>query len=166
MFLALVFVFLSFDESMSVHERLNNPMNELVQREGILLYAWVVPYGIAVIVLGLVYLPFLMRLPKLYRWLFILSGALYVGGALGFELIQGYIRTYREGMPGFATEDSLVLLVEESLELAGISLFICTLIRYLGESFPGFQVRFAPQTTVPLQSTSHEQAAARVKALM
>lgn len=145
MFLAFVFVFLSVDESMSIHERLNNPMKELVQRDGIFLYAWVVPYGIAVSILGLVYMPFLMRLPKLYRWLFMLSGMLYVGGALGFELIQGYIRTYREDTPGFAAEDSLVLLVEETMELAGVSLFICTLLRYLGEIFPALQIGFAPQ---------------------
>ena len=96
---------------------------------GVLYFSWVVPAGIIVAALGIAYLPFLRRLPARTRWRFVLAGALYVGGALLMELPLGW---WAER----AGDDNLVYglldFVEESLELAGTSLFLAALLDYLG----------------------------------
>jgi len=56
--LAVVFVFLSFDESAELHERLTGPMRSLSEIDGVLYYAWVIPYGIGLVLLTAAYLAF------------------------------------------------------------------------------------------------------------
>ena len=48
--LALVFVYLSLDEALSFHERLNRPVRDLLGTGGALYYAWVIPYAVFALV--------------------------------------------------------------------------------------------------------------------
>jgi hypothetical protein len=88
--------------------------------------------------LGLVYVPFLKRLPKQTRNLFMAAGVIYVGGAVGCEMI-GALIVERSGLwsPAFALE----VLVEETLEMSGIALFIYAITSYIQSEFPGMSVR-------------------------
>jgi hypothetical protein len=68
---------------------------------------WVIPYGIASAVLALLYFRFVWQLPRVTRARFIVAGLLFVGGALGFEMLSaiaadrsGYAPGGGDGRPG------------------------------------------------------------------
>ncbi|HQV38678.1 MAG: hypothetical protein IPO60_17360 [Flavobacteriales bacterium] len=88
-----VFVFLGFDEGSQIHEkfmlftlRLLNNGKQTGGDLGWFYYAWVIPYGLAVIGLGLVLSRWLFGLRPAVRRSLILSGAVYVFGAVFMEM--------------------------------------------------------------------------------
>lgn len=97
-----------------------------------------IPYGALTAVVGVSCLGLLRRLPARTRSLFLVSGAIYVAGALGCEMIGGLVeqRFGRRG-PEFALE----VLVEESLEMGGSILFIYAVAAYLRDELSGLAVR-------------------------
>ena len=118
--LALIFSALAFDEFASIHERATLRVRDLLGIEdGVFRWAWVIPAGLAVVIFVIVYLRFLGHLPRSTRRGFWGAGILFVGGAIGFEMLSapGYV-------PG-ATEQAMsyVLLttVEETLELLRVT---------------------------------------------
>jgi len=130
--LACIFLFLSFDEIASIHERLMEPLRVSLNTSGLLYFAWVIPYGLALIVFVLGYIPFLLRLPRKTMKLFVMSGAIYVAGAVGFELLGGK----EAELHGFHSNwFYLFVIFEETLEMLGIVLFIYSLLDYICEEF-------------------------------
>lgn len=138
--LCAVFVFLALDEWLGFHEALIRPVKALLHADGLLRFAWVVPYGIGAALVGLCCLSLLRRLPARTRGLFVAAGAVYVAGALGFEMLGGLIesRVGREGVP-FAVE----VFFEETLEMGGAILFIHALAAYIRDELPGLTVRLS-----------------------
>lgn len=124
--LGAVFLYLSLDEAVELHEHLG----KLLQFGGVLYYSWVVPAGVLVLALGLLYLPLLRHLPQKTRRRFVLAGVLYVGGALALELPLGW---WAERAGTENLRYALLDWVEESLELAGSSLFLVSLLSHLRE---------------------------------
>lgn len=133
-----LFVFLAFDEWLALHEALIKPVKAALNTDGLLRFAWVIPYGLLAALVALSCLGLLRRLPARTRNLFVLAGAVYVAGALGCEMIGGLVeqRFGREGWP-FALE----VLVEESLEMGGAILFLYALAAYLRDELSGLSVR-------------------------
>lgn len=119
--LGTAFLFLSLDEFASLHERLIRPLQETFGFSGLLTNAWVLVALPLVAILGLVLIPFLRNLPAHTRNLFMLSGAIYVGGAAGVELISGLMKS-QYGMDDIRFAFST--FVEETLELGGLALFM------------------------------------------
>jgi len=106
---------------------------------GIFYFAWVIPGIALVLVLGLFFLRFLLSLPATTRRRFLIAATLYLGGALGVELIGGQ---YAE-LHGFESFTySMIATVEESLEMAGLILFIRALLKYCAESYKEVGFRF------------------------
>jgi len=99
---------------------------------GLLYFAWVIPYAIGLIAILLVYSKFLLSLNRKILILFILSGAIFVSGAVFMELFEGnYVDSH-----GFSDIYYLVFVpIEETLEMIGLSLFIYTLLLYLEMQF-------------------------------
>lgn len=132
--LALIFVVLAADELNSFHERLNVPMRSLVDADGILFFAWVVP-GMAVVALFcLAYARFLWHLPTRWTILFTLSGFTFVAGAIGVELIGAwYVSQYDAASFTDSARFTYALIAtpEEGLEMIGIATFIYALLDYL-----------------------------------
>ncbi len=126
--LAVVFLFLSIDETAGLHERLIKPLRSALHTSGILFYAWVIPYGIFLIAMMLIYLRFLFSLAVRFRYLIIFAGILYVAGALGGELIGGYW-VELHGVENITY--ALITTCEESLEMAGVLVFIYALMSYI-----------------------------------
>jgi hypothetical protein len=122
-FLALAFLYISMDETVTLHEHLN----DLIPLGGIFYFSWVIPVGIAVAVMGLAYVPFLRGLPARTRRQFLVAGVIYVGGALLTELPLGYwsVRVGEDNL-GY----SLIDFIEETLELTGVTLFLLALLEY------------------------------------
>ncbi|MGP3699685.1 hypothetical protein [Rhodobacter sp. NSM] len=128
--LGLVFLILSMDETLSLHEQLSGAMATGEQEESWLYFRWVVPVGLGVLAFAVSYLRFLANLPRQIAVLMVVSGALFVGGAIGMEILAGKLVSGG----GEAIYDGiayrLLTNVEEGLEVAGVLLFLHTLFRY------------------------------------
>ena len=137
--LAAIFLFLALDEAVAIHEQLIDPVRNALGTGGALLHAWVIPYGIAGLVLLLVYRPFLLALPRRTLHLMVASGALYVGGAVAMEMVGGYVwdRNPVRGIPIIA-----IMALEETLEMVGLALFAYTLLDLLAREGIRITVRF------------------------
>lgn len=138
--LSLIFLFLSIDETSSIHERLTAPVKESLNTSGLLFYAWVIPYSIGLMVFLLVYARFLLNLPKKTMILFIVSGCIFVTGAIGFELLGG------RQAEQFGPNDllySLFYTCEELLEMLGIAIFIYALLTYLVNKFEVMKINIS-----------------------
>ena len=141
--LSFIFLFLSMDEFGALHERLEAPFLRLLQSSSfqelskIFFYAWVIPYGVLLIIFVLFYLKFLFKLPQKTKILFVVSGALYVTGAVVLEVFGGM----QDRLYGSMNFTYLFLCtIEETLEMLGIAIFIYTLTSYIREQFESFSV--------------------------
>jgi hypothetical protein len=126
--LSLLFLFLSFDEAISLHERLSGPLRRAFSPTGIFHHAWVIPGIVFVLVCLLIFFNFLMSLPPKIRFLFFLSGIIFVSGSIGMELAGGYWVSHY-GAQNFIS--SLLVTIEEFLEMLGIVFFIYALLIHL-----------------------------------
>lgn len=128
------FLCLAIDEAWSFHEMLIEPIRGLLGHDhlGIFYFAWIIPAMAGVLILALFFMGFLLRLPLTTRLSFVGAGSLYLGGAIGVEMIGG---RYAE-VHGFENLPyQLMAHAEESLEMAGIIVFIYVLLRYLAEQY-------------------------------
>src|SRR3954466_3537021 len=64
LFLAIIFFILSFDEAASVHERFSLHIRNYLGTTGWLSFAWIIPAGFFVVVVGLIYIEFIISLPR------------------------------------------------------------------------------------------------------
>jgi hypothetical protein len=97
----------------------------------------VVPVGNAAIPFGIGYLRFLWNQPARTRLLIAAAGAIYVGGALGGELVEGVLSTTR----GIDLVFAVATTVEESLEMIGVLVFIYALLQVIASRWGGVRVR-------------------------
>ncbi len=127
--LTTIFLFMSADEAASIHEMATPLLQFAFTFDSYLLDSWVILYGMVVLIIGLVYLQFLASLPPRTRYQFLMAGILYVGGALGVEML---------GANAYAMygKESLIFwnfyTLEESLEMFGIVVFVYGLSSYMG----------------------------------
>lgn len=139
------FLFMAFDEAFQVHEKLILPVRALLSGSlpdgtlGIFYFAWVIPGGMLVLFLGLFFSRFLLHLPALARHRFLTAATLYLGGAIGVELIGG---RYAESLVAENWTYSLIVTVEESLEMAGLVVFIWALLEYCAEHYREIRFQF------------------------
>ena len=135
--LAVIFFYLSIDEAASLHERLIQPTRDAINASGFLFYAWIVPYSLILVIFVLAYLRFLIHLPRRTRNLFIVAGAIYVLGAIGFESIGGrYYDLYGRNNIVYNSIEGF----EEILEMIGVVIFIHALLTYIGRELPGLRL--------------------------
>lgn len=144
--LAIGFLCMAADEGWSFHERLIQPMRGLMGGEsfGIFYYAWVIPGIIILLLVAPIFVQFLLRLPAHVRNLFLSAAAVYIGGVIGVELIGG---TYAEMHGTHNMTYSFIVTVEESLEVAGVILFIYALLNYIADNYSDVSFRFVNQET-------------------
>lgn len=130
--LSFGFLLMTIDEALSYHERLVGPFRELLgdSLPSAFYYAWVVPGIALVLVLVLFFARFLMRLPANTRRAFLLAGALYIGGAIGMEMVGGY---YVASGGAQDLTYYLITTAEEALEMAGAIVFIWALLTYIAK---------------------------------
>lgn len=119
MFFAIGFHILSIDEVVGLHEYVNTLTEDTT---------WTTYGAIIVLIIGLANLPFLARLPSRTRNLFIIAGAIYVGGALGVERATDW---YDEHDLMNTLAYNLWTAVEECMEMSGIVLFIFALLEHI-----------------------------------
>ena len=128
--LTILFLFLAIDEGAAIHEAVGSYFERYLFAEGFLYFMWVVPYGIATVVLGLVFLKFVWELPKNTRARFIVAGVIFLTGVLGIEMLGA-----REAdLHGTETVAYCIFYsLKEMLEMLGIILFIYALLSHLAQ---------------------------------
>jgi len=131
--LSIIFLFLSIDEIATIHEFVvNDPIQQLLNTSGLLYFAWIIPYGIALLLILGIYLKFLINLPGKFLHLFVISGSIFVSGAIGIESVCGWYCELLGGVHELNTLPYAVLYTcEEFLEMLGIVFFIYTLLLYI-----------------------------------
>ncbi|HSF72486.1 MAG TPA: hypothetical protein VLA84_01665, partial [Microcoleus sp.] len=115
--LSFIFLYISIDEAGQLHEKLIDPMRSLLNATGFLYFTWIVPLGFLVAIFLLSYSKFLFHLPVSTKKLFVAATALYIGGAIGVEMLGGYV-AFTTGQENVSYV--IVTTLEESLEMLGI----------------------------------------------
>jgi hypothetical protein len=119
--LSVIFAYLSLDELAQLHEQVVVPLRESLSLGGALRFAWVVVAVPLVVVFAIIYLRFLMAQPLWTRVAFIVSGVVYVGAAVGMEMIGALL------VNAFGFQSLLYAAasgVEEGAEMLGAVLFL------------------------------------------
>ncbi len=136
----ILFSFLTLDEFASIHEPMAQYFRKTFNTSGVLYFAWVIPYAFGLIALLLIYGKFLISLNRKILFLFIVSGIVFISGAVIMELFEG---SYVESN-GFNNVYYLVFVpIEETLEMIGLSLFIYSLLQYLKMEAGNFNFIFS-----------------------
>ena len=83
---------------------------------GALGVAWIVPYSLACVVLLGLFLPFVLGQPASLRSQIILAGTIYLGSALGLEMVEAHSFTI-----GKMAVFRLSMMVQEIGEMIGLN---------------------------------------------
>lgn len=149
--LAFLFAGMSLDEMVMLHELFVTTLRESFDLHGIFFFSWVIPGLITVLVVGVSYLGFLSRLDNRTRNLFILAACLFVGGALGMEMLAGVVvENASNGVEEAGLGDPVhiaIQTVEETGEMLGIVVFIYALLCYIQTHWGGLNVKLASNQT-------------------
>lgn len=128
---AAVFVVTSIDEQAQLHETLVLPVQRLFGiTTGPLLLAWVIPALVLAAAVSLVFLRFVLSLPRRTRTWFVASIGLWLLGAIGMELVDGATFTLLQSL-GAEVElraKETLYAVEEAVEMLGIMMIVSTLL--------------------------------------
>lgn len=156
--LALVFLTLSVDEVFSFHEKLGPLVDAVLDSPGGLLYfSWVLPGSAFALLVLMLSGSFLRSLDGVTLRLVIGAGAIYVVGAVGFEMLGGW-RWHIIGQDRNDLIYMLLYLCEETLELAGMSLMLFALMRraelMFGPLRAPFMKAFWPRFQAPRAATA------------
>ncbi len=126
--LAVLFLLLSVDEAVDFHNSISAPLKGRIgNTRGALRSAWVIPAVAFLLVFAATYLRFFLRLPRRFQVLFALAEVLYVGGAVGGEMVGGW---HIESHGAQNAAYILISSAEEAMEMAGVVVFIYALLLY------------------------------------
>ena len=141
--LGLIFLFLGADEVAQIHETTIANTVALLRHDEGGTTGWMFVYLPLLAVFGLAYVPFLRHLPGRIAVLMMLSGGIYVGGAVGVEKFVNWFATkYGDDTVGYVLIDNF----GEFMESTGIALFIYTLLSYLAILAGEISFRFPKDT--------------------
>lgn len=142
--LSFGFLLMALDEVFQFHERLNIPVGRLLGEGGlgVFYFPWVIPGIALVFVLGLFFLRFLLDIPAATRFWFLVAAILYIGGAIGIELI-GSRHAELHGYENWAY--SMIVTIEESFEMVGLIVFIGALLNYCANNYKKLRFRLGTQ---------------------
>jgi hypothetical protein len=129
--LALIFLLISADELVSIHELSIRLGREFAPAfaTGIFYWIWIVPGSLLVLLVAFTYARFVFSyLPAQTRNRTIIGAALFVGGALVVEMFEAR-HVEQHGMENLTM--GIFVFFEESLEKVGILIFLSGILDYL-----------------------------------
>lgn len=131
--MSLVFLYLAIDENASLHEGLMVIFRKYFDLKGFFYYSWIIPYTAVGLGMGLFFIPFFRKLPGQVLLNFAFAALIYLGGAVGMEMIGGrHDYLYGRSNMMYAFYYSL----EETLEMLGLTVFIGALLQYVVTECP------------------------------
>jgi hypothetical protein len=143
MVLSLVLAYISLDEGAEVHEKISGPFSDGIglDEQQWVYWAWVGPYLALAIAVAVFTVPLLRSLPAGTRGLMLLAGATFVSGAVGMELVGREV--VLDGSDNKGPTYQLAVGIEESLELAGVSLLVFALMAHVRDHVGRIGLEFA-----------------------
>lgn len=127
--LAALFLFLGIDENVSIHEAFVSIVRNRFHLGGLFYFAWVIPYGLATLILALFLIPWFCKLERSTRGWFGAAASIFVSGAIGMEMLGG--RHLESVGKQKDLTYYLFATVEESLEMTGLIVFAYALLKLL-----------------------------------
>ncbi|MBD2260561.1 hypothetical protein [Pseudanabaena sp. FACHB-2040] len=157
--LALVFLFLSVDELLQLHENINGLLNSTTQAGDSISGSgrWDVFSLMLFAVVSLSYFRFFLALPQRVKRLFFVAAVSFVVGGAGIEFIGVNFFPDIYHQPIFLAE--VISTVEEFLEILGTCLFISGLLAYTQYELKAIRLEFA---SVPKNGVLQEAEKASV----
>jgi hypothetical protein len=139
---AALLAVLSLDEVAALHEWAGEVVAAAVDRlPPALAYGWMLPAAGILVLLGLWQRRFLAGLPRPLARRLLLAAFVFVGGALGLELVESAMHTTTGVIDN---RYLLVAGVEETLELVGAALVLLALLDHLALEAPAWRFDLRP----------------------
>ena len=133
--LAIIFCFFGIDELTSIHNQARTLVPVTVSHFGLdPRFRWVVAGIVFAFVVGIIFLPFVLRLPHRTRWGMIVSGTIYVAASVGLELVGG---EWAERHTKDNWTYCAMVVTEETLEMIGALAFLDVLLTYIERELGG-----------------------------
>jgi hypothetical protein len=129
---AWVFFFLGLDELMSFHERLAWIVHHWFGGLNLYGFAWLLPYGLACLILIILYFKFWLELPAPTRNRIAFGVALFVIGAMGCELVAWRLVRMNADPLFWHIE----IMVEETMEITGGIILVRAFMRHITDYLP------------------------------
>jgi hypothetical protein len=123
--LAAIVLYMAADDAFSLHEMADTRLNEVWTPSGPLASVWVVPAIGAVMVCAVVFGRFVLALDRSVRRLLTAAAGIFVGAAIGLEMIAGILVDNRMFV--------ISLVAEEVAEMFALVLMLYGLLLQLGE---------------------------------
>jgi len=126
--LAVLFGYFSIDEFLSIHENISPNLQLYLNTSGVFYFAWIIPYGILILILLIVYYRVFLSIPTRIKKLFMISATIFIGGSIGIEMSEAYFFSL------YGQTDLCYILLsylEELFEMLGLVCFIYSLNCYL-----------------------------------
>lgn len=124
--LAIIFFALSLDEIAMLHEWLSSVLAARMDNSGLFYFAWTLP-ALIVCLAGLVcFVPFIFSFKGLDRVLLLGSAVVFLLGAIGMEMLGG---AQAEAAGIDSPHYRFFATIEESLEFAGVLIFLLFILR-------------------------------------
>lgn len=121
--LGATFLYLSADEVLALHEKLNAPAARLLEDRIHLASPWVIFGAPFAAVIGLICLPLMRKISPTARVTFVLAGVVFVTGAIGVELAGETVKRILHGGEGSKLY-TFFYTTEELLEMLGVVIFL------------------------------------------
>jgi len=135
--LALFLLYISMDDASVIHEKVSKYLKGLSDFGGWFQYKWVI-VGLAIVaILAVSFFRFWLNLDNKYKILFLVSAALFFGGAMGVEMIGGRWAN-ANGSKNFVY--ILFTTLEQGMQYSGLVTLVYTLLLYIKSYIPNFSV--------------------------
>lgn len=136
--IALILLLMGMDEVAGLHNAPSRRVSEITGvGNGYLMNAWVIPAAMVLVILGMVYLPFIWRLPSWLKRSLIGAATAYLIGAVAFEVLGSRFEYDAGGMDYDAARHysfrfEMTAVAEEAYEHIGV---LATLAIFLRHAF-------------------------------
>lgn len=138
--LAVIFFYMSLDEATDMHG-LWRIDGYVVPGTTQALFSWIIPAVFVVLIIALIYIRWLITLPRRTTILFFVAGAVFVTGALIFEGIGAVLADETFFTPSYL----IVSTMEETLELFGVLIMLYAVLDYLQGQ--GLKIALVPESS-------------------
>jgi hypothetical protein len=130
-FITGLLLFMAVDEASAIHEIVNQ-LGQRRAEDGLRYYLWVVPFGGVALACIAILLPFWWRLPASTKWWLAAAAALFIGCAIGLELIEASLVAAAGEEAAFLRWDVIAAVTaEEGGEMLAVAMSIRALLHHL-----------------------------------
>lgn len=127
--MTVLFSYLAMDEAAAIHEIFTTPMRELFNATDYLYFAWIIVFIPLLLIIGLLLLPFVLKLPTHTRLTLFLALVFYFLGSVVGDAIGAKLWYETDGL--VTPRYTAIGGVEEFLEMFGVILVIYALLTYI-----------------------------------